>query len=256
LLILVPAVLFVSVFALHVGSHKPESSAVYPPESTNYPEWLALLQTPTEANIRPIYPYSIVPGGVRDAKELRAASAADHVVAQHYSNFKLAKARTIRLDHPLAMYVSFRRDNKVFWTRNRMIIPAGETLISDGENFARTRCANRLSKDPVKPVAESEPSAEELSDPSFAPPLIAGLVPSSATESFLPPPTSPGPFGPPSGGSTLPVLPPILLPGGRPITNSPIVPPPPVNAPEPSSFSLLLAGIASLVLVTLLTHRR
>ncbi len=241
---------------VHYGSHKPEPSAVSLSGSTDHPEWLTLVQAPTEGT-RPIYPYSIVAGGVRDADELRAASAADHVVAQHYSNFKIAKARTIRLDHPLAMFVSYRRNDHVFWTRNRMIIPAGETLLTDGENLARTRCANRLSKDPVKPVAASEPSTEELREPSYAPPLLAGLLPGSETGSFGPGPAIPGPVGPPSGGSgqfTPPVLPPILLPGGRPITNSPLVPPP-VNAPEPGSFSLLLAGLASLLLVTFLARR-
>ena len=38
------------------------------------------------------------------------------------------------------MYVSYRRNNQVFWTRHQMLIPAGETLLSDGENFVRVRC--------------------------------------------------------------------------------------------------------------------
>src|ERR1700739_3345347 len=116
---------------------------------------------------RPIFPYSIVPGGVRDAGELQSAASHDPVVARHYSDFRIAAARTVRLEKPLEMYVSYRRNNQVYWTRNRMLIPAGESLISDGENLARVRCGNRLSAVAAKPVAVSEPSKEELNAPEF-----------------------------------------------------------------------------------------
>src|SRR5260370_3122682 len=46
---------------------------------------------------RPIFPYSIVPGDVRDARELQSAASHDPVVAQPYSDFRIATARTVRL---------------------------------------------------------------------------------------------------------------------------------------------------------------
>src|ERR1700719_3947668 len=56
---------------------------------------------------RPVFPYSIVPGGVRDARELQSAASKDPVVAAHYSDFRMALSRAVRLDHPLEMYVSY-----------------------------------------------------------------------------------------------------------------------------------------------------
>jgi hypothetical protein len=211
---------------------------------------------------RPIFPYSIVPGGVRDGRELQTAASNDPLVAQHYSDFHISRARAFRLDHPLAMYVSYRRNNRVFWTRNRMLIPAGETLLSDGDNLARVRCANRLSPVAVKPVAETEPSKEELSEPSYVPPLMAELLPGEGAEMFpgapglealAPPLIPPGPVG--ANTPPPPILPPILLPGSPPI--GPLTPgPPPVVTPEPGSFSLLIAGALLISLLAALSLRR
>jgi hypothetical protein len=213
---------------------------------------------------RPVFPYSIVPGGVRDAKELRSAADSDPVVAEHYSGFRIARAHSVQLRQPLLMYVSYRRDNRVYWTRKPMTIPAGETLLTDGENFARTRCANRLSPVAAKPLAATEPASEQLNEPTFIPPLLANLLPGEEIGFFpgtgaqlVPPSGTPqGVAPPPPGSQTPPVLPPILFPGGPPISpNTPVPPPPPVNTPEPGTFALLLAGIATAVLTFVLRRR-
>ena len=213
-----------------------------------------------------------MPGGVRDAHELQNAAAGDSVVARHYSDFRIIQAHTLRLNRPLEMYVSYRKNNQVYWTKNRMLIPAGETLISDGENLARVRCANRLSPIAAKPVAASEPTTEELSDPTFVPPLLAQLLPGEGSEFFPSSPDGRIPAGPlaakgPGGTSNTPgspVLPPILGPGVPPLVphtpvppppNNP-APPPPVSTPEPSSFWLLATGAALAALFTVFSIRR
>ena len=206
---------------------------------------------------RPVFPYSIVPGGVRDARELQSAASKDPVVAAHYSDFRMALSRAVRLDHPLEMYVSYRRNNHVYWTRNRMTIPAGETVLSDGRNLARVRCGNRLSAIAAKPVAVSEPSTEELSTPEFVPPLLAQLLPGEGIDFFPVPPGSPIPAGPLSGSNTLPppIFPPILPPGVPPIIpNLPV--PPPLATPEPGALLFLFTGAAFLTLFLGLTLRR
>lgn len=272
LLLLVPPVLLVTFIVLYLGAHgssrqPAQSQALSQSETTQPANWQQspLVETPIPAGSRPVFPFSIVPGGVRNAKELQAASSSDPVVARHYSDFKLANARSIRLDHPVAMYVSYRRENRVFWTRNRMVVPAGETLLTDGENLARTRCGNRLSPVAAKPVAAMDPTVEELEQPSFVPPLLAGLLPGGEISSFggsppaTPPGTPTGPIGSTSGGSvTPPVLPPILLPGGPPpvTPNTPVIPPPPVNTAEPGSLALLLAGFVLLLSLVSFARRR
>jgi hypothetical protein len=216
---------------------------------------------PVQAASRPVFPFSIVPGGVRNSSELQAAASADRVVADHYSDFRISRAHAIRLNQPQMMYVSYRRNNRVFWTKNRMLIPAGETLLSDGENLARVRCANRLSPIAVKPVAAAEPTTEELTEPNFVPPLLATLLPGEHV-GFFPggPAGTPGlPVGasaPPStpGSPSEPVLPPILLPGGPSITPNTPVTPPPVSTPEPGTLQLL--AISSMLALLMVFFRR
>ena len=209
---------------------------------------------------RPIFPYSIVPGGVRDARELQSAASHDPVVAKHYSDFRIAAAQTVRLEKPLEMYVSYRRNNQVYWTRNRMLVPAGETLISDGENLARVRCGNRLSAIAAKPVSVSEPTKEELNAPEFVPPLMADLLPGEGVDFF--PGVADGaipalPLGPTPGSKTAPpgLFPPLLPPGVSPfIPNTPVIPP--VSTPEPGAFTFLFAGAAFVILFAGLALRR
>ena len=209
---------------------------------------------------RPIFPYSIVPGGVRDARELQSAASHDPVVAKHYSDFRIAAAQTVRLEKPLEMYVSYRRNNQVYWTRNRMLVPAGETLISDGENLARVRCGNRLSAIAAKPVSVSEPTKEELNAPEFVPPLMADLLPGEGVDFF--PGVADGaipalPLGPTPGSKTAPpgLFPPLLPPGVSPfIPNTLLIPP--VSTPEPGAFTFLFAGAAFVILFVGLALRR
>jgi hypothetical protein len=210
--------------------------------------WQAAIDqaTPGAAH-RAVFPYSVVPGGVRDAQELRSAVGADPVVAEHYAGFRLAQARTVRLDRPTAMYVSYRIKNQVYWTKNRMLIPAGESLISDGENLSRVRCGNRLSAVAAKPVSAAEPPREKLEEPESVPPLLAQLLPGEGGEAVPPPvsaladlPVSPG--GPGAKGTPPPGFFPPILPPGVSSTSNNNPAPPPVVTPEPGSLLLLLGG--------------
>jgi hypothetical protein len=261
-LLFVPAVLLVTFLTVKVLRHSAAEQARMPAYSqdANTPESLDLSAAAQPQ--RPIFPYSIVPGGVRDARELQSVASHDPVVAQHYSDFRIAAAHTVRLEKPLEMYVSYRRNNNVYWTRNRMVIPAGETLISDGENLARVRCGNRLSAIAAKPVSVSEPTKEELSTPNFVPPLMAEFLPGDGDGFFPGAPASALPVLPP-GSTTTPganpppqaVFPPLLPPGVHPNSpNTPVVPP--VSTPEPGTFTFLFAGMVMIAALVGLTLRR
>lgn len=257
LIAVVPAVLLVTFLVVHFSRHTtPNRVPIAKLEFTLTPETSAEV-SPAGLSPRPVFPYSVVPGGVLDAQELQKAASTDPVVGKHYSDFRISRARNIQLDRPMAMYVSYRRNNQVFWTRNKMMIPAGETLISDGENLARVRCGNRLSPVAAKPVAATEPDKEELETPEFIPPMLAGLLPGEGVEMFPGAPgagPNPGPT-PNNGSSSPPILPPFLGPGVSPQTNT-IPVPPPVNTAEPGSMILLVAGAAAFGLLALLTLRR
>ena len=264
MLFILPALLF-TVLIVKLLHHNSAETAQLPVYSQDVNTQDSLGLSAATQPQRPIFKYSIIRGGVRDARELQAAASRDPVVAQHYSDFRIAAARTVRLEKPLAMYVSYRRNNQVYWTKNRMVIPAGESLISDGENLARVRCGNRLSAIVAKPVAATDPTMEELNEPEFVPPLMAEFLPGEGSDFFPGAPDGAIPALPPTGPITdsktslpgfFPFVPP-LLPGGPFVPNTPVIPPvPPVRTLEPGTFTFLFAGAALVILFAGLTLRR
>jgi hypothetical protein len=195
---------------------------------------------------RPLYPYSVIPGGAANPQELKTAVLHDPVVAAHYADFNLENAHVVRQDADRPMYVSYRLGGRVFWTTKALVIHKGEKLISDGAHEARTRCGNRLSATPVAPVSPEQPPADVLAAPE-APILFAGNYPPSPGFPLSPPlgggPGTPGSSGSPPGGG---IIPPPVYPivGGVP---TPHASTPPVTVPEPGSGLLLAIGLLFLV---------
>ncbi|HUJ30987.1 MAG TPA: PEP-CTERM sorting domain-containing protein [Candidatus Acidoferrum sp.] len=197
--------------------------------------------------LRPLLPYSVIPGGARDPQELRDAIAHDPVVATHYADFNLGRARVVRLDRDTAVYVSYRLGDRVYWTSKKLMLPKGETVLTDGQHEARTRCGNRLSAAPKTPTALREPERAALENPQ--PPELTAL-PMPAPELPISPlgPLVPPPEETPPGHIFIPPLVPIFwIPPGTPST--PIVPPPVKGIPEPGSLLLLSMGFGSVWLV-------
>jgi hypothetical protein len=143
---------------------------------------------------RPVYPYSVVPGGVRDAADLKWAAEHDPVVAAHYAGFDYDHARVVRLVLAQTAYVSYRIGNKVYWTRKRIKLKKGETVITDGKITARTRCANQVIQVPQQLNSRSEPSAakfEEPINPLAGTAMTMPPVPFQSTLLTPPPPAEP-----------------------------------------------------------------
>lgn len=114
---------------------------------------------------RPIYPYSVIRGGVEDVRELKWVAEHDPVVAAHYAGFDYEHARIVRLALAQTVYLSYRIGNKVYWTRHRISLRKGEKLITDGRITARTRCGNRVEKTPQQATSSSEPPAAKFEQP-------------------------------------------------------------------------------------------
>ncbi len=166
---------------------------------------------------RQVYPYSVVPGGVKDAAELKWAADHDPVVAAHYAGFDYDHARVVRLVLARTAYVSYRIGNKIYWTRRRIKLKKGETLITDGKITARTRCANRVEEPPQVAYSSSEPPAMKFDEP--LPTLEPANNPPLPYESSLlnrPPALGLGPAPPLSlyepfgSGNWIPISPPPL----------------------------------------------
>lgn len=117
---------------------------------------------------RVVYPYSIIPGGVRSREELAANMSRDPVVAAHFADFRVSRARIVKADQTRFMHVSYRMQDQVYWTAKKVKIPEGETLITDGDETARARCGNRVSAVPVDPISEEEPIVEIFDFPRMA----------------------------------------------------------------------------------------
>ncbi len=207
---------------------------------------------------RPVYPYSVVAGGVRSLGELKLAIAKDPVVAEHYAGFDSVRAHVVKLREDKLAYVSYRLGNEVFWTKKKIRLAKGEPLITDGESYARTRCANRVSENPQPKTSPNEPSPQALNKPldPVSRELIAALIPPTPLNpagglfysGTLISGPNPGLIPPPSGGGLVPLVPPG---GGNPTENPnppSLQPPPPLvtSTPEPGTLLLMGSGLAGL----------
>jgi PEP-CTERM motif len=138
---------------------------------------------------RGTYPYSVIPGGVRDAADLREIAARDYVVARHFARFEYIRARLVRAREAREVYLSYRLRDRIFWTRKKVHLRPGELLITDGKITARTRCGNQVSENPKPEVSDEEPDEEVLDQPVAE---IEPIGPSLPFRSALARPSLPG----------------------------------------------------------------
>ena len=215
---------------------------------------------------RPVYPFSVIPGGAYSPGELVAVQESDEVVARHFQVFQRARLRMVQSAFAQPVYVSYRMRNAVFWTRRPVRLREREKLLTDGALFARARCGNRISVLPREPVAEDEPPPEVLDMPESAvesPPAVADVLPPRDE----PPPVRPAEGASGASGASGAVRPRSVRGGARTaiVTTVPSAKGvldrdpgsvPGVLTPEPGSFILLLAGISTLAGAWLWRKRR
>jgi hypothetical protein len=154
---------------------------------------------------RAIYRYSIIRGGAYSIEEFENAASSDRVVAAHYANFQRRSMRVETNSADRLAYVSYRVGDAVYWTKNRVRIPAQEEILTDGVHEARARCGNQISMTPQGPILPPAPEPGQ-------PPSGSGTglhepgaddfdVPDASTERMLSPTRSgtggaPGPMVP------------------------------------------------------------
>ena len=148
---------------------------------------------------RPIYRYSVVPGGTYDADELRHAVSADPVVAAHYSKLDPRRVHKEIVANDRYVHVSYRKGNDIFWTKKKVLLRKGETILTDGTTQVRTRCGNCISDEPLGATAADEPDVVEFDR------LVDSIAPRTET---------PGTAAASAKGESAGVL--ALQPGGTP----------------------------------------
>ena len=184
------------------------------------------IEMPTPTPEYPRYRYSVVAGGIHDLRALAKVTGRDPVVRAHYADIQLPQLRFTRLERDRKAFVSYRVGDTIFWTRHRILLSRGEEILTDGNNYLRGRCGNRISDTPREPVETGMPKRNlDQFEPSL--------------ESMLPLPPAPG--GTLSPGDPLPA-----------IEVSAVIAP----VPEPATVVLCLSGIVALFLKSTLTQRR
>jgi len=194
---------------------------------------------------RPAYLYSVIPGGVESAEELRQVVAHDPVAAQHFQGFDYQHAHLVEVSEKQSMFVAYRMGDKVYWTRKKVALHPGEKLISDGKIVARTRCGNRVAVAPLGPPAMMDPLISDFDQPLFSNDMVTSAA-EPRTEAY--PASLPSP-APESANALQPthsrkrLIPLFFVPfgwvGGSSSSHTPLA-----VAPEPATMLLLSTGLA------------
>jgi hypothetical protein len=198
---------------------------------------------------RPVYLHSVIPGGIASAEELRQAMDHDPVVAQQFAGFDFERAHLVQVSEKEAMHVAYRMGQKVYWTRKKVTLHPGETLISDGKIVARTRCGNRIATTPLGPPALMEPADADLNQPLFANDMVTPAAdPQPEAYAAVIPMASPigaNALQPVKHSRMIPffVLPFFGLPGtGNGTSHTPLA-----VTPEPGTLMLFSSGLAGVL---------
>jgi hypothetical protein len=228
------------------------------------------VSSPLTVPRRVVYPYSVIPGGVRTPDDLREVSEHDRVVGSHYAGFDFRNAKIVELDQPKLVYLSYRLGDRVFWTAKRVSLHKGEKLITDGKMTARVRCANRISESAQPMVSPVEPPAAKFEEPFDG---TSGQIPFPSDFNATGPGreyAGLGAAGPPTlissgtapfpGAGLPPIFPPPIPTAGCPPVDvkdelaagsgksnpCPHHKPPPPPVPEPATLLLVSSGIAGI----------
>ena len=114
---------------------------------------------------RETYPYSVIPGGIRNAADLHDRAARDYVVRRHFAGFNYERAHLVRAGRARKVYLSYRLRDRIYWTRKKVRLLEAELLLTDGTITARARCGNQVSETPKPEVSDEEPAADVLDQP-------------------------------------------------------------------------------------------
>jgi len=211
---------------------------------------------------RPVYPYSLVAGGVFNRQELKEALWRDPAIRGQYTGFDIDRLRITQLPFGGRFYVSYRIDNQVYWTQSTVAISQYEPLLTDGVHYLRVRCGNVISLVAHPRETQAVPIAlHEMEVPKT--PVWPILLLESPPEVAMPPREVahevPPVLGtrPPFPLAPLPIV--VYFGGGPPRAHKPASPKPikpirpkpiepkPVVTPEPAAWILLGTALAMIL---------
>ena len=188
LAVLAIAIAAVTLRSTHVKPEGPPVDAASDDDQT--PEGISDRFPNTATITRADYRYSVIPGGAFNERELRRAITADPVVAAHYTQLDQSRIRSEIVARDRFVHVSYRKGNQIFWTKKKLLLRRGETILTDGTTQIRARCGNCISEEPLAPTAQEDPDIIEfdrLTDDT--PELDSGTIEVGFAQPVAPKPT-------------------------------------------------------------------
>jgi hypothetical protein len=134
---------------------------------------------------RKVFPFSVIPGGVYEPRELVASMEKDPALREHYKDVKLDNLVAVRTSSPIKAEVSYRKNGCILWSSKAVTIPAGELVLTDGKNMIRGRCGNRMRI--PKETARSGVATTETEEVAFDVPLPPLEPPAPPYQPVVPP---------------------------------------------------------------------
>lgn len=177
------------------------------------PRWMAAQAglSQISVNTPAVYAYSVIPGGVQSVHQLREIAARDYVVRRHFARFDFNRARLERARQRRLVYLSYRIRDRIYWTHKKVLLSAGELVLTDGNIAARARCGNQISEEAQPDLSDEEPSENTWDTPvAELSPIERGLPFRSSLARPMFPGVSPRTPSPPrlfAGGFYFPYVP-------------------------------------------------
>src|SRR5262249_41011193 len=140
--------------------------------------------TPVNNSISGNFP--VIPGGVSSAKDFCARAEANPVLKKYIAGFNCTVAYETTLASDITVFMTFRKGDRILWSRHGILVHKGERLITDGTRSFLVRCANEIQFTPQTPTMNIE-TAELTPVPEIPPvhyvdrPSAEVSVPSSGT---------------------------------------------------------------------------
>lgn len=193
--------------------------------------------------------YGLCPkNSIRSVEDFRRAVLSDPVLTRYYADFDWVRAKAQRLQEPASVYIAYRKDNLIRYTKRPITLPHSDIYFSDGKRNVRSFCCNDFADAPLP--ASDDPASQPMptNHPPFAympetdPGGVVASVPAQPL-GFSRPSVS-YPSSPLSGGET-------SYPSKR--SRNPLTP---VPVPEPGTFFLFGSGAVGIWLVRMVRGRR
>jgi hypothetical protein len=117
-----------------------------------------------------VYNYSVIPGGEGNVSDFCEEVQSDAA----FKGFNCNVAYETTLRSPIAVFMTFKKNGHIYWTKHLVSVKAGELIYTDGHRSFLARCGNEIGFALQEPTMEIDESL--LSQPVVPAAAEAALV--------------------------------------------------------------------------------